>query len=214
MNFFFLSTIMGICGFSNPKTQNIKHELTSILEYYQKYDLPDYKLEINEVLEKIERYEDASDISLLNEIRENFYRIRFGQELVLSIAREQDQNRGAYFDIWSEVAYLKKRVDNLYVSNVTVRNVALNIENKSTKIRKKSIYHAYTNIYEFYITRLKMTNECDYSAKTAILTKVKPILEKSEKLLSSNDTKLLEKELKNITESTVLEKKLMAWIIG
>ena len=188
----------------------IKTHLEEILALYDSYELSSFKRDINDVLKLIDDFEKTADDYTLDRIQQRYELIIYAHNHVIDMTHEQDQIKNEYFTVWERVSYLKRRVDNLFTYELKGGSLALDINEADKKVRKKSIYQAYSSVYEQYMRKLKGINECDYQSKIDILVKIDPILQASEQLLLQDDTRQIEKELRNIETPEEYERILLS----
>ena len=188
----------------------IKTHLEEILALYDSYELSSFKRDINDVLKLIDDFEKTADEYTLARIQQRYELIIYAHNHVIDMTHEQDQIKNEYFTVWERVSYLKRRVDNLFTYELKGGSLALDINEADKKVRKKSIYQAYSSVYEQYMRKLKGISECDYQSKIDILVKIDPILQASEQLLLQDDTRQIEKELRNIETPEEYERILLS----
>ena len=193
------------------ETDLIKSDLLEILEYYNEFEIVSFKEDINNILLLIEEFENSGNEELFLSINQKYKLVKYAHELSLDLSYESEQFKTTYFNEWNNITYLKKRVDNLYTYQASVGIAALGQDSEETRVRKKAIYAGYNLTFDQYMSKLKATNECDYRDKISLLKSLEPVLLKSEKLLTMDDTSNLEKELKKEEDVQVIEKAILAY---
>lgn len=202
---FYLASMGGVQGWT---IETIKDEM-DVIEADIRLMPERFQMDFQDLQSRIVAYDKNPNAEKLDDIRLTFAQLQYGFELIRTMDLEDRKARQRYFDTWHKASQLKKRVDQLYVTEGVGGNQALMIESNNSNIRKKPIYEAYTAIFKNYGRKLKRIPECDYQQKMEVVSRLIPVLQNAEKLLDVKNTRPFEKELKKITDVEVLEEHLV-----
>ncbi len=192
--------------------RKMKSDADLIYQQLQVFELDIVEEEYQELSSEINQIEiilndlDASDevdvrdrfYDLFEETLKSYNTLITVHDFYIQLENKKEKWSNQYFNLWEQTYAYKTQLDNLYVreEKVNVHYAGMK-DAEVTKIRKKNIYESCMAIYDKTLTQMKRLNDCDHYGRIQLLEDLLPVLRKCSNLATTEETKELEKELKN-----------------
>ena len=184
--------------------ENLESEVLTLKAFFEKI----MKLDQDELEANQEALVEDSDY-LFNNIQLSFDKIIFASQVYKDLKAEDERLSFEYHRKWNDLFQTRNRIENLYVVEETInRYYGSETELKKLKIRKKHLYNAGIFVYNAELLELKNVSQCDYIPRIKIVEETKKLLVKLEELVYIENTRDLEKSLKNDREEDSIINKI------
>ena len=189
---------------------NYKNEVVNIYKQYQGLELQTLDSEYQQFLLEVKKSEPDIEMveAFVNKL--GFYH-SLKQEESINLERTSTK----YFKLSAKVFQYKERVQKLFVSIRGSGSFYGGMENqKQAVIQKKRLYEAGMLVFDTNMLSVKNTNPCDPATRIDYLSDNMKMLIKMEKLLMADDTKELEKSLKNLEDTEKIKELIYGYQIN
>ncbi len=206
------------------EVQRIKRDGERINDIFSIFDLITIEELYEELKTRIINAEKALDELESNETdskKNEFYRVyesmlySYDELIKLYDFYKQLENKkeewsNEYFRLWEQTYAMKTRIDDLYIKEekMNVHYGGMN-DYKYQSIRKRNLYEACSNIFNSGLLQLRSTGDCDHYERILILSKLLPVMRKCEKLSYTDNTRMLERELKREDEVQIMSEMIL-----
>ena len=185
------------------EVENLESEVNALKDFYNKIA----NLSEEELSAQHDALEEDSDY-LFKEINTSNDKLKFTLKVYKEINEENERLSFEYHGKWNNLFQYRKRIENLFVEEETINMYYGSVtELKKLKIRKRNLYEAAIFVYDSKLFDLKNLSQCDYIPRIKTIEETKALLVRMEELLFEENTRPLEKSLKNDRdEKSILNK--------